>query len=302
MGDRRPQGPRERELAYHLHRLLAGPEPARNTDTIHASEVTTEDGWCPRHWAILDMRGRRRPRSRRGSTAERLVWKQGRMLATAIIGYFRELGMAVGDWECIACGSGYRFQKAPEACACGSSAFRYKEVRFTSRDSGISGGIDLLLDLPGEELLLPVELKTLDKERFKELSGPLAEALARTRLYLRLVAESRHKRRREVNQEEAVVLYISKGGWGARSSKPRDWGLRDRNFSPFKEFRVARDDAAVEDPYCAKARALYRWRQRKAGFPAGICQSSICDRAAACEVVHECFSGAYAPGKEVYPK
>ncbi len=163
-------------------------------------------------------------------------------------------------------------------------------------NSGIGGGIDLLVRLPGRAKLLIVEVKTMDKDVFKGLSAPLAEHRERTQLYLRCAAESEHSWADLVDQTEARLLYVSKGGWGAKFKMPLGWGLHDRGWTPFREYTVKRHDAAVQ-PYVDLATPL--WRFLKDGtIPAGICPSIIAKRANSCNVRDACFSGDYPAGSK----
>ena len=117
----------------------------------------------------------------------------------------------------------------------------------------------------GEKKLKPIELKTMDKDQFKDLKGPLAEHRLRTNLYLRIMAESSSPWSNTVNHEKATVLYVSKGGWGCADPQLKEWGLKEE-FSPFKEFEISRDDSQTDD-LADRARTVKEFRAGKVGMP-----------------------------------
>lgn len=294
----RPAGgePHEGLISYHLHRQLATTERAWRMGGIHASDVVKED-FCPRHYALLDVLGKK-PGPRLLATCDQVVFAQGRMHATMVIDWLARAGLAHGHWRCAACGREFKWRARPTGCVggCRSKTFRYVEARVLSLDSGIDGGIDLFVRLPGRPRLVVVELKSCDKEKFKTLKMPYAEHRLRTSLYLRCLDESDFRWRDEVDVSEARVLYVSKGGWGEKTDVPtKTWGLRDRGWSPFKEFVVERDDS-LTDEFASLARPLWRYRSAGGPMPSGVCPTALCDRAQRCEVRDKCFGGEYPAG------
>jgi hypothetical protein len=232
--------------------------------------------------------------------ARRLVYAQGHALAKVAIDWFRaspEVGV-FGDWRCLACGHTMRRLVEPRVCsACASGRrFRYLEIRVTSKVSGVSCGIDLVLKLPGHKKFTMVELKSIGKEEFQKLEMPLAEARERTKLYLRCLDESGIRERDLFNLDEARVLYVSKGGWGYKTNGMlKGWGLRGIDYSPFKEFRVKRDDTDTQ-VYVDAAKPTWEWMRGEAGLPEGVCPNAVCRQAQSCEVFSECFGGEYKAG------
>jgi hypothetical protein len=172
-------------------------------------------------------------------------------------------------------------------------------MRFTSAYSGASCGLDLGLDL-GLGKLVPVEIKTIDKDEFKTLVAPLAEHRQRTALYLRIISESDEPAAKSFSTKQARVLYASKGGYGCKDPEPAQWGLYDK-FSPYKEFILDRNDEITETP-TEKARQVHLFRKGEAGMPDGICPQSFCKRAKGCKVVKECWSGKFPAGMMMQPK
>jgi hypothetical protein len=278
-----------RLLAWHLHRHLAGTRPARDPGVVHASELTREDGFCARFYALADGAGGSLPQVPH-TTSQAVVWHQGRTMQSSVAHWFAEMGMAVGDWACLACGRVHSFTKRPKMClACRCRALRAVEVRFTSAVSGASCGIDLLLDL-GEPKLAVVEIKTIGADAFKALVAPLAEHRLRTNLYLRIVAESGDARAAGIGTDRATVLYVSKGGFGtAVDESLRRAGITER-FSPFKEYEIVRDDAAT-DGLVENARVVKEWRAAPGALPGRLCSHRLVRRAQTCPLAQQCFAG-----------
>lgn len=278
------------QVRYHLHRALARREAPRYAEGfIHASEVTREDPeFCPREWALYDLTGKR-PRERDSTAANQVVYAVGHLYQDLVTGWLG--GMVVGDWTCCDCKSTHGFTKKPafcQACRKVEVDFHYREVRFTSRISGASCGIDILVDLPGTTKLTVVEVKTEKQEEFKKLIMPRAEHRARTSFYLRIIEESGDIYKKVVDVRRARVLYVSKGGWGEKDPRILRWKIAgDGAWSPFKEFVVERDDAVVL-PYHVQALRLHQYRQT-GELPKGVCGTQFCQRAKGCPVVGPCF-------------
>lgn len=287
----------EDSVRYHLHRLLAREEEVRySTDYIHASEVTSEDPeFCPREMALYDVTGRRGWTQPIGA-ASQFVFDLGHAIQGLITRYMQETGMAYGNWRCSVCDRSWGMQRRPSRCSvCGGvSTVEYEEPRFLSAVSGISGGMDLLVQLPGRDLLVLVEVKGLRRDDFRKLVAPLAEHRVRTRLYLRAIAEAQDPAALLVDSEEARLLYVCKGGWGEKDVEVLRWG-DSQGWSPFKEFVVERDDESCE-VYHRKAKAVTDFRRGTTGMPEGICPTQFAPRAKGCPVVHQCFGGHYPPG------
>ena len=290
-----PPPSKEELLSYHLHRYLAHKRPHRGLENIHASDVTKTD-FCARRLALMEKCGVQ-GKEDFVSTAMKLVWYQGEIMEAGIQKWAHAAGIGVGHWKCGACSHLHDTDigTKPVSCLnCGFNLFHYEQVRPTSQDSGISAGIDLLVKLPGIEKLRVVECKTYPKDQFQSLAAPLAEHRDRTRLYLRCAAED-PRYADIIDTEMAHVFYVSKGGFGQKSEKPKEWGLPDAAWSPFKEFIIKADHEGVE-PYAVKSRPLWAWKN---GGPmcGGICQTGFDKVAQRCEVLKECFSGQFPAGK-----
>lgn len=291
-----------------LHRQLANDaEPGRPLERIHASDITYQDRpFCPRERAIL-IRDKKKPPTQRLSTSENITYGIGHWLEDKLIETFADAGMAIGDWKCNHCGTVYKFCKRPWKCGtktggnvCGHKHFSYVELRITSPMTGISCGIDLVLEMPGQAKHKMVEIKSMDKDVFKTLQAPLAEHGVRTKLYMRSAAEladctdNAFNFVKMLDTESAFILYTTKGGYGTACDEVANWNFWDSAYSPFKDYLVQRDDKSLE-PYIAKAVEYKVWYDNfKAGtalpIPGRICTSSIDKRSKQCSSQTPCWT------------
>lgn len=280
----------ERHLRYRLHKHLKRFDEARPIFRIHASELTKDGGFCPRAFCLMDLT-KTKPKGQWASSSDVATWEVGHQVQAMVVKWFAEMDVAVSSWKCVHCGQVQDLKKRPKACpACQCKRFDQQEPRFVSAISGASCGIDLLADLDMPKLVI-TEIKSIDPIKFKTLVAPLAEHRLRTALYLRIVAESGHPFAERIATDEARVLYVSKGGFGAQDPSLSQWGIKE-HYSPFKEFTVKRDDALTED-VSRRAKAVKQFREGAAGMPTGICETMLCARAKACPVNQACFSGKY---------
>ena len=286
---------KEQLLSYHLHKLLAHKRPHRSLEYIHASDVTKPD-FCARRLALMEETGKK-GKPDFTTTAMKLVWYMGERLEAGVQRWATQIGIAIGDWQCGMCEHITEFCSKPKLCLmCAHSKFSYVQVRPVSQDSGISAGLDLLVKLPGIPKYRIIECKSYDKDKFQSLVSPLAEHRDRTRLYMRVASED-GSYAEHIDTEMAHVLYISKGGFGEKTTRPRkECGLADGDWTPFKEFMVAGDHKLAQQ-YSDKARPLWLWKNGQAGRPDPICATGFDKCAQNCEMLQECFSGKYPPGK-----
>jgi hypothetical protein len=281
-----------KSLKYLLHNYLSGPDDGRPFAVIHASDLTKEEGLCPRAYALADVT-KAKPHGSWLVTSEVVMYRMGHDQQDAVVNWFADMGRAIGHWQCLACNHLHEFQKRPQKCvACDSQAFRPKEVRFTSAINGASCGIDMLAAL-GDTKLVPVEIKTMAAEQFKGLLAPLAEHRLRTNLYLRIIRESAHSWSDQVNTSKAIVLYIQKGGYGCADPQLKTWGLHEQ-FSPFKDYEIKRIDSET-DVLAARAKVVTDFRAGNVGMPVGLCSTAMSKRASTCQFKTKCFAGDHPP-------
>lgn len=289
-------------LKVRIHKELACYDEARDHKIVHASDLTKEDEFCPREFALADLLK---------------VKRKGQFLSTSLMTTFDSgdaisdlvrtkwaVRHAIGTWECIYCGIKHKFTKRPKVCGengCGSTSFRYHEESFWSNSCGAVGNLDMLADL-NEPKHRVVEIKTIDKDFFKELVAPLAEHRLRTNLYLRMVEDSSHPCKNHINTKEGIILYVCRG-FGIKDDTMEKLGIKGDNFSPFKEYFVQRDDSETQDSW-DKASELKAFRENKkekgkAFMPEGVCATGLTKRAKVCNCVKACFGGQYPVGGSV---
>lgn len=272
----------KKEVVNLLIKRMGKYYPERSHHTVHASDVTKPD-FCPRQYRLLDVTEKKRP-DRYLAPALRATFDMGKDVADRICNDW--LGDdAVGHWRCGVCGKEERFTNKPGP-GCGQMLpcdWRYKEVNFVHATTGISGSIDLLLNLGGSKATVN-ELKIIKPEDFADIKAPLGEHRVRTQLYLRIIAESHSPYKALVDTEHAKIVYVSRG-----------YGKKNENVGmivPFKEYDIQRNDEAVE-PYIILGNQVRQARLQNTIPQHKICPSVMCATAKACPVKAECWSGEY---------
>ena len=279
---------------FHLHRHLSELQDPRPLKNVHGSEVTKDGGLCARMYALADLTGTEHSPEWL-TTSQAVTFEIGHLLEARIIHWFADLGLARTNWQCLSCGNTVEFSPRPEDCPkCGNTGFKPENYRFKSEKTSISCGIDLMLAMPETNKLRAVEIKTMDKDEFKVLAAPLAEHRIRTNLYMRTIAESVDPSAKLLFTDEAFVLYVSKGGFGVKDPVIATWGLHD-TFSPFKEFKVKRNDKDTQD-LIMPAETVRAFRKGLIGVPSPICATALTERAKNCPLRKACFSGKYPIG------
>lgn len=268
-----------------LHAHVGGYELPRPKRTIHASELTKQEvEFCPRKYRLLDEYDAKE-RSAHVDTAMATTYHEGRDKQARFNNEWLRDRM-VGDWKCTSCGKVEKFTTAPKGCSNKDvkCLWVYEEVRIEDPVAGHSGGLDGLVIIKAGEKLRLVEVKIMDKDMFKKLEAPLAEHKVRTQLYLRTIAKSKQAWAKQIDTEEASVLYIMRG-----------FGIKDESgdFSPFKEYAVRRDHKGVAE-YAARAHAVtLSRREPERGYPCGVCKTMMTDQARACPVAKQCFGAKH---------
>lgn len=224
--------------ALEQYMLSQPPDTSRNHRLLHPSEVAADD-WCPRYNQMViedrvDMRAevlRLRMRS---------IFAYGHLAHAKWQGWFRDMGVLWGKWNCSLCGD-VSVGAEPDG-----SGHRY-EYREVPLDSGIWGGhADGVLTMDFDTLLL--EVKTVGtgtirygapsllskgslEEMFDAITQPFANHMRQAQIYLELFHRQNHPAYSTIKDslESAVFLYECKSNQAAR------------------EFIVKRDDSWVSD-------------------------------------------------------
>lgn len=291
-------------LKYFLHKALPYYRPGRTSEIMHASEMTKEKEheFCPRQLALME-KFKVKPHGQFVSTSSNVTWTLGYAVQNIVVEAFADMGRTVGNWVCSSCKHVHLFCKRPKGCSkCHHANLFAEEIRFRSDYSGASCGVDNLVNLNQPKLVV-MEIKTIKDEEWKDLKAPLAEHKWRTNLYLRIIAEDPSLNARKINTDFARILYVTKNGYGKKDEEVIKWnkefGLKDDQFSPFKEFIIKRDDSET-DGIVERARQLKLWKDDPVGtcLPDRICNNAFCKRAKNCPVMMRCFEETVNGGKE----
>lgn len=284
---------KKHSIKLMIHSRMAGYEEPRSHNPLHASDLMKDLEFCPREHAFLDMDLAKKKGSYIGTSLQ-ITFQHGRDMENRLRNeWLRDV--AVGYWKCGVCSHKHStFGNAPKikcpTCGWGHQ-WNYDEVRFASPHSGIEGGLDLLVDV-GEPKLRILEVKSMDKDMFKDLKAPLAEHRFRTSLYLRLAEESHLSISDRVNISEAHIIYVSKS-FGFKDESMKEAGISDAPFSPFKEFVIPRDDTLVTTSV-NKSVVLKAWRDKpEIGLPCQICHNGLTKRAQQCTANFPCWNGKH---------
>jgi hypothetical protein len=263
----------------------------RSSLNIHASDLTHPSRmFCARERVLREMTNKTNGNETL-TTALAVTFEIGHRLQDFVVETLGDAGVGYADWKCLNCKTKWDMSPRPPACKCGGHVV-YEERRFLDPKYRASCGVDAFFKHNAK--LIPVEVKTIDKDEFKSLFMPLAEHKARTRVYLSIMSRSEDPMIERVNLEEARVLYVSKGGYGTAAPDVKEWKIGDSGFSPFKEFRIERNDADAE-VYLKKGLA-YVEAKAQGLIPGGCCANFKDKRAYECPVRQECFSDQYPIG------
>lgn len=281
-------------LKRELHRKLRRRDVERPRWYLHASDVTREKPlFCVRE-KILNILEETDMQATWLETSMSSTFANGRMWEKRI----REdwLGhIAVGIWECRYCRQKtLPFSKRPKVCPTAGChgfnhpRFRYHEQLF-GEDPGIGCAVDLMVQF-GTDITL-CEIKTIDKDYFRDLKAPMSEHTHRMRLTLNLVSRTPNIPS-SLNLSYGHILYVGRC-FGMIDKSLAGLGCHDK-FSPFKEFTISRNDDELEDALTQEAYWV-AWRTHGT-IPAGICTGPADKRSKDCPVRKTCFGLKYPPG------
>lgn len=277
----------QRSLIELLDKRLAGMEPARSHHILHVSTVTDDErGFCPRQYALLDVLEQKLP-AKFVRAAERVAYDNGNALHDLCRNKWLRNDV-IGCWKCKTCKEVRHFSKLPALKSKDEHLhdWQYEEEVFTDPGTGTQGSIDFFVDLGNGKLTI-VEAKSIDKDQFATLAGPMGKHRLRTQMYLALIDRSASQAvKDQIDLTHGRILYISKG-----------YGKKHAEFGkvlPLKEFSVTRNDEALI-PYFEKGHQLHHFRNG-GPLPALVCESHQDKRATNCPVCKQCFSGKYPAG------
>lgn len=289
----------EDSLMKLLHKEIPSYESDRPKSNVHASSAVEPD-FCPREYALHFLHSTIKQKATFVPTALQLTYDFGNETQQRLNEVYLPQRV-YGEWKCRVCNKARSLGKKPlgKTCSVGNIEINcnwgYQEVRVKSAFSGITGGLDMLVDLEGStKKLKVVEVKTLAKDQFNDLQAAIPEHRLRTNLYLRLIAESTYEYKDRIDTDSGIILYVSKG-YGQKSSRVASWKLHDSSISPFKEFVVKRNDDHT-NVLSDKAREVQLFKQGKASIPVVQCATMYCEKAANCAVAKICFSDQYPVG------
>lgn len=279
----------QRSLVDLLNTRLAGKREARSHKTVHVSMVADSDrGFCPRQFALLDVLEMKLP-SEFINAATQVAFDNGDALHDLCRNKWLRTDV-IGQWKCKKCKEVRHFTKLPTID--GKSCLHewvYHEEAFVDPETKMTGSIDFFVDL-GNKKITPVEVKSIDKDQFAKLAGPLAKHRIRSQMYLLLIDRTVSPEVKEqIDLTHARILYISKG-----------FGKMNADFGkviPFKEFSINRNDEAVA-PYFKLAAEVSTFRATGV-MPKVICANPMDKRAQSCVVCKQCFSGKHPAGVKV---
>lgn len=289
----------DNRLRKLLHTKFGGPDQTRSPKVVHVSmltDATWQREYCPRESALAYLHAIE-GQVRWISTAERLTYDVGNFYHDIVV---RKLtAEAIGDWECSRCG--WEKRGTYQDCENCKFSMTYKEMFFRSPITGVVGSIDLVLNLGFSKAVI-VEIKSVEKDKFRELALPMAEHRQRVLGYLQLlreVSETNEWVKENISLNFGYVLYVSKG-LGHYFKKKGMGGIKER-YSPFQEFVVRPNGGAQKhvDEMFARAKSYWKWRaqmdmplaKKGAKLPARIknCSNSQCKRAIKCNARKECW-------------
>lgn len=273
-----------------LHQTLGRVYKDRDKKVVHASDLTNPE-FCSREHALHKLHNTDAG-SQFIATATKITWEYGRFIEYQ----FRNVWLrhlVIGNWKCLQCGNiceefiDYDEYYSHYYCECTFDSpvvAEYFEPAFTLPTTTFTGSPDCFL--PVDDDIVPIEIKTIDKDRFVLLKGPEDEHVKRCQLYLFLIARSNHPAKNTICTDNMQVVYFSKS-FGIRDTKVKKYNPADRLFSPIKEYTVERDDDAIKD--VLDALYLHYELEHLQMLPARICENVDCARALKCNVRLQCF-------------
>lgn len=240
---------------------------------IHASDLT-KPSFCKRFHVFSDKYKGKTLVSDTFNAATVVTFEQGRFLQQLLCEHWLKQ-LVVGDWRCRYCHTEKRFQLKPTNCIkCGHDDWKYLEIVVKNNEYGLTGSLDCLYSLGGK--IIPVEVKSIDKDLFNDLKGVYAEHRLRGCLYLYLIRNSEYANL--VSSDYLEVLYVSK----AHGKK------HVLEVSPFLSYRVNFGEVDITS-YLNKALETKQARGNSNLEISRLCLSLSDKYAKKCPFVSDCF-------------
>jgi hypothetical protein len=207
--------------------------------------------------------------------AHRVMWKFGRAVEQHVrdnIIEAKKYADAYGVWKCVCKRTeqtGY-FPHNVRCPMCKGKLDNYHELTLFDHEAGIVGNPDLLMrhGLP----FLPIEVKSITGEDFKDLTQPQGDHIFQAAMYRHLLV------RNDMPAYDEVVIFYT--------SKHFRWG------SPYKEFHVdvttPQITRLVEDAV-AQAREVKLGNAQRLVPTRTVCADNTCTRAKNCPAQNLCF-------------
>ena len=237
----------------------------------HVSQLI---GFCGRRQALQqETGGTQYPRS-----GDRIVWAIGKAVEKHVrdsIINARKFHDLLGDWECL-CGdsrySGLYDREYPVCRKCGTPVNRYAELQLMDHEYKVKGSPDLVLV---ESLgLLPVEIKSMAGNHFKELEAPKPDHVIQAAAYRQILSNQGY-----AVHPKVILFYTNK----------------QYQYMPnrvYKEFHVQVDGSRWESQVQEAFATNLENRERilRGELPERVCENERSILAKDCPVWAACFS------------
>lgn len=244
------------------------PEPTRvgRPGYIHLSSLIS---LCARKHRLMRDGGVGTSEPVTGS--HRVMWRIGRAVENHVRDQLVE-GMPVdvfGRWVCL-CGETYHIGHKPSSAQrctmCSTRVDRYRELTLSDHDNHVIGNPDIILRTAGR--YVPLEIKSMVRTQWSELTAPLPNHIIQAAGYRRLLQVDGFP----VHDDVAIVYVAKDFAWG----------------SPYKEFHVRVTDRIEDELNDLFAEAR---RATSEAFPERLrCTNPNSPSARRCPVVNQCFA------------
>lgn len=267
-----------------LKAARASGRAARRGEYLHVSDLLYK---CARKFALIERHEDQRP-PQSLSLNDACTYAQGEAIHDVLRERMR-MGAPDKVWGKWTCKCGQTLHKTPslfievrgDTCkVCKGPVDVYTEVSFFNEEYKIVGNPDLILYLREEDAFIPVELKSISHEQFKELVRPIPDHVLQVLFYWKLMKEAGLK-----VGDRISIIYQTKGYVFVGAS--------------YKEFVI---NAAEEErrlvPYIEEAVAL-RTAREGGELPKRICVSADASEAKKCHMCQICFGDNSAAPKKI---